>query len=157
MPDSTDQRVSCGDLGADATDSSDADTDAPIPVAPVSESPDPQAIDPRAIDSVLRIGGNALLERLVDVAEGNVRERLRQIEAALAAAPPDTVAVERSAHSIKSSAAYLGAEALRRHAEQMELDAGRGRTSGLAARAEEAGRLFELVLPALAEEVRRRK
>lgn len=129
MPDSTDQRIS-------------------------SEE---QSIDPRAIDAVLRIGGVALLAQLVDVAEDNIRQRLRQIETALAAEPPDTAAAERAAHSLKSSAAYLGAEALRRHAEQMELDAGRGRTDCLPARIAEARRLLELVLPVLAEELRGRQ
>lgn len=121
------------------------------------ETIDPETINPEAIDAVLRIGGGALLARLVDVAEANMRERLHQAEAALSAEPPDTVAVGRAAHSLKSSAAYLGAEALRRHAEQMELDAGRGRTDGLPARVAEARRLLERVLPVLAEEVRLRR
>lgn len=121
-----------------------------------SSSASPEAVDSKAIDAVLRIGGVALLERLVEVAEGNVRERFRQLEVALGSTPPDPAAAERAAHSVKSSAAYLGAEALRRHAEDMERDAGEGRLDDLPEKLVEARRLLELVLPALREEVVRR-
>ena len=59
--------------------------------------------------------------------------------------------------SLKSSAAYLGAEALRRHVAEMEMDARAGRIDALPAKLVEARRLLERILPALAEEIRRRK
>lgn len=123
---------------------------------PVSGHADPEAVDPSALDAVLRVGGVALLERLVEVAEGNVRQRLDQVDAALGAVPPDHEGAERAAHSVKSSAAYVGAEALRAHAAAMETDAREGRVDGLADRVREARELLELVLPALRREVSRR-
>ena len=117
----------------------------------------PTSLDPQAIAAVLRVGGVALLERLVDVAEGNLRNRFSELEEALAATPSDRAAAERAAHSAKSSAAYLGAEALRRHAEEMECDARDDRLAKLPAKLDEARRLLELVLPALREEVKARR
>ena len=113
-------------------------------------------LDPDAIDSVLRVGGVGLLARLVEVAEENVRNRLDQLAEALASDPPDLAAAERAAHSIKSSAAYLGVEILRRRAEEMEADAGEGKTAGLSVGLQEARRLLDLAIPVLEEEVRRR-
>lgn len=115
------------------------------------------SLEQDAIDSVVHVGGVALLERLVEVAEGNVRDRLQQLEQALASEPPDLAAIERAAHSMKSSAAYLGIGPLRQHAAEMETDAHEGHIDGFSERAEEAERLLEQALPLLREEIDRRK
>lgn len=78
-------------------------------------------LDPAAVDRVLHLGGRELLLRLVPTARENMRGRLDEIEAAAAEEPPDFVRIERAAHSLKSSAAYVGAKELRALALSMEV------------------------------------
>lgn len=82
-------------------------------------------LDPAAVDRVLHLGGKDLLLRLVSTARENMRGRLDEIEAAAAEEPPDFVRIERAAHSLKSSSAYVGAEELRALALSMEVLAAR--------------------------------
>lgn len=126
------------------------------PVAPSGRTaPDAVEIDPEALDAVLRIGGVELLERLVTVSAANVADRLEQLRAAVADAPPDRSAAERAAHSLKSSAAYLGLRALRAHAEALERDARDGSLDEFPDRIREAERLAAAAQPALADAIRR--
>lgn len=90
-------------------------------------------LDPAAVDRVLHLGGRELLLRLVPTARENMRGRLDEIEAAAAEEPPDFVGIERAAHSLKSSAAYVGAEELRALALSMEVLAGKFVTEDRAA------------------------
>jgi len=108
-----------------------------------------------AIDSVLRLGGVPLLKKLVSVAEANIRHRLEQWTEALTSSPPDLAAAERAAHSIKSSAAYLGVEVLRDVAAGMEAAAREGRAEHLQSQGRRAEELLAAALPVLEAEVRR--
>jgi HPt (histidine-containing phosphotransfer) domain-containing protein len=112
-------------------------------------------LKPEAIDSVLRVGGVPLLKKLVSVAEANIRHRLEQWTEALACSPADFAAAERAAHSIKSSAAYLGVEALRGVAAGMETSAREGRFGDLESQGRRARELLEAAMPVLEAEVRR--
>jgi HPt (histidine-containing phosphotransfer) domain-containing protein len=67
-------------------------------------------IDSTALQRVMRMGGPSLLGRLVAAAFGNLETRRGELAAALAAG--DGAAAERAAHSIKSSARNVGADAL---------------------------------------------
>lgn len=75
-------------------------------------------IDPMALERVLRMGGKALLGRLVAAAFGNLETRRGELAAALGTG--DAAAAERAAHSIKSSAKNVGASALGELAEAAE-------------------------------------
>lgn len=75
-------------------------------------------LDPVAFERLKRLGGVQLLREMIDLFLGHAPARL---EAALAAgARGDIVGVNRAAHSLKSSAANLGARLVREQAEQLE-------------------------------------
>jgi HPt (histidine-containing phosphotransfer) domain-containing protein len=75
-------------------------------------------LDTTAIERLRKLGGNALLARMIDLFFEIAPKRVQA--AADAAAAHDLHAVERAAHSLKSSAGNLGAERLRHVAEQLE-------------------------------------
>jgi len=63
--------------------------------------------DPAALDRLVRFGGEKLLASMIDVFRSNGRERLDAARAALDAG--DAAAAALAVHSLKSSAAQLGA------------------------------------------------
>lgn len=71
-----------------------------------------------SIDKLLGIGGVTLVCRVIDLFFEHVPPKLTQLQAQLAGG--NFQELERIAHSIKSSAANLGLEALRQHAEALE-------------------------------------
>ena len=92
-------------------------------------------IDPAAIEMLRELGGDDepdLLAELVGVFLTDAPERLRDMHTALAEG--DFELLERAAHTLKSSAANLGAVLLCQHAKSLEA----------AARAREEGELAEL-------------
>jgi two-component system sensor histidine kinase/response regulator len=79
---------------------------------------DTDELDPVAFERLKRLGGVKLLREMIDLFLGHAPAR---VEAALAAgACGDVTGVNRAAHSLKSSAANLGARVVREHAEQLE-------------------------------------
>jgi HPt (histidine-containing phosphotransfer) domain-containing protein len=81
-------------------------------------------LDRSALDRLHRIGGRALLTKMATMFLGNGAERVAVICAAAEAG--DAGAVERAAHSFKSSAGNLGAVRLQRTSELLEQRAAAG-------------------------------
>jgi HPt (histidine-containing phosphotransfer) domain-containing protein len=79
---------------------------------------DQEVIDPRALARLQEWGGDKLLRELVRIFLDNSPIRVGQIRAAVDGG--DIKDAERAAHSLKSSAANLGAERLRALASEVE-------------------------------------
>lgn len=79
---------------------------------------DSQIIDPQALDRLREWGGDKLAGQMVRLFLKNSGTRMDQIRAGVAGA--DLQEAERGAHSLKSSAANVGAETLRTLATRME-------------------------------------
>ncbi len=69
---------------------------------------DRQELNPEALERLREWGGETLIVRMIDLFIEHAPVRLAAIRAGLAAGDSDSV--ERAAHSLKSSAANLGAE-----------------------------------------------
>jgi HPt (histidine-containing phosphotransfer) domain-containing protein len=75
-------------------------------------------LDPVAFERLQRLGGTKLLREMIDLFLAHAPGK---VEAALqAGANGDVVGVNRAAHSLKSSAANLGAHVVRDHAAELE-------------------------------------
>ena len=79
---------------------------------------DAQIIDPQALDRLREWGGEKLAGQMVRLFLKNSGTRMDQIRNGLAGS--DLQETERGAHSLKSSAANIGAETLRTMATRME-------------------------------------
>jgi HPt (histidine-containing phosphotransfer) domain-containing protein len=79
---------------------------------------DPQIIDPQALERLREWGGDKLAGQMVRLFLKNSGTRMDQIRTGLANS--DLQETERGAHSLKSSAANIGAETLRTMATRME-------------------------------------
>ena len=79
---------------------------------------DSQIIDPQALDRLREWGGDKLAGQMVRLFLKNSGTRMDQIRAGVGAS--DLEEAERGAHSLKSSAANIGAETLRTLATRME-------------------------------------
>jgi len=87
-------------------------------------------VDSAALQRLLRVGGRDLLEKMVALFLHNTPQRLSLIRTGTEGR--DWASVERAAHSMKSSAAYLGLRDLRARAEAAEdLARARGGAAGL--------------------------
>lgn len=91
---------------------------------------DTTEIDPEALARLEEWGGEGLLTQMIQLFLESTPERLAQIREGLERG--DRELLERGAHSLKSSAANLGAERLRGLASAMEERAHRGEVVGLA-------------------------
>ncbi|MGV3527122.1 MAG: Hpt domain-containing protein [Candidatus Sericytochromatia bacterium] len=78
--------------------------------------------DQEVFDRLLEIGGPPLALRVIQLFLEHVPGKMLQVETSFAAA--DYPALERLAHSVKSSAANLGLEDFRRIAAELERSAG---------------------------------
>lgn len=85
---------------------------------------EPESIDPQAIARLREWGGDKLVGQMVKLFLANSPARVEQIRAGLAS--NDAEEAERGAHSLKSSAANVGGEEVRRIALEMEGAATRG-------------------------------
>lgn len=81
-------------------------------------------IDPEALARLREWGGERLLSQMVHLFLESTPDRIRQIREGLERGEQELL--ERGAHSLKSSAANLGAERLRLLSEEMEEHAHRG-------------------------------
>lgn len=79
---------------------------------------DSQILDPEALERLKEWGGEKLAGQMVRLFLKNSGTRMDQIRAG--AAEGDTDEAERGAHSLKSSAANIGAEAVRKLATRIE-------------------------------------
>lgn len=79
---------------------------------------DSHVIDPQALDRLKEWGGDKLAAQMVRLFLKNSGTRMDQIRAGVSTDDPDEA--ERGAHSLKSSAANIGAETLRTLATRME-------------------------------------
>jgi HPt (histidine-containing phosphotransfer) domain-containing protein len=75
-------------------------------------------VDPAALRRLQTAGGRDLIDKMVSLFLRNTPERLSLLRAG--AEGGDWVSAERAAHSMKSSAAYLGLRDLRARAEEAE-------------------------------------
>lgn len=82
-----------------------------------------------AMDTIERIGGQALVEKIMGMFETSARERFVRLDALVAVG--DTHQVSRVAHAMKGSAAQVGATALRELAGALEKNAGTLEQAGL--------------------------
>ena len=87
------------------------------------------SVDPAALERLHEWGGEELVTKMVQLFLENAPERGRQIRSGVESG--DLKGVERGAHSLKSSAANLGAESVRSLARVMEEQAERGHAEGL--------------------------
>ena len=79
---------------------------------------DSQIIDPQALERLREWGGDKLAGQMVRLFLKNSGTRMDQIRTGVASS--DLQETERGAHSLKSSAANIGAETLRTMATRME-------------------------------------
>jgi HPt (histidine-containing phosphotransfer) domain-containing protein len=77
-----------------------------------------QVLDAQALERLHRLGGKQLVDRMIDLFSTHTGPTVAQALASFAAG--DYEGVERAAHSLKSSAANLGAEELKYLAEEIE-------------------------------------
>ena len=83
---------------------------------------EPETLNPRAAATLREWGGDKLLAQMVRLFLENSPTRMEQIRSGVEGG--DLKEAERAAHSLKSSAANLGAEELRALAAEMERTAG---------------------------------
>lgn len=111
--------------------------------------------DTRALEKLEAVGGAPLVVRMLDLFLQLAPQRLADARAALASS--DLVTVERLTHSLKSSAANVGAHRLQERAEEAEQMASRkGDPEGLGAVIEVLFAELEFVRPTLEAERQRR-
>ena len=84
-----------------------------------------------AITMIERLGGRALVDKIVTMFESSARDRFAKLEVLLAAG--DTHQVSRIGHAMKGSAAQVGATAFRDLAAALEKEAATLDPEGLAA------------------------
>ena len=113
-----------------------------------------EAIEGAALDRLLRIGGQEFLLEMIDLFLENAPQRIRAARDAVEAGDAD--GVYRAAHSLKSTAANLGARPLQRLAERLESRAAEGDVEALPPLVEEVARRYEQVRHRLESERKRR-
>ena len=90
--------------------------------SPASASPEP-ILNAEALTRLRELdptGANRLLPRLVEAFFKSLDRMLPELAVACACIPPDLGTVRHVTHTLKSSAASLGAEQLSRHCAQIE-------------------------------------
>ncbi|HSM61891.1 MAG TPA: Hpt domain-containing protein [Longimicrobiales bacterium] len=88
------------------------------PLPPARAMTDPEILDPTALDRLREWGGDKLLGQMIRLFLDNSPTRMDQIRAAVNGG--EIRDAERAAHSLKSTAANLGAEELRALAAELE-------------------------------------
>jgi len=115
---------------------------------------DSGVIDPQALERLKEWGGDKLATQMVHLFLKNSGTRMDQIRGGIAAGDPEET--ERGAHSLKSSAANIGAETLRTLATNVEsaaLDQNLEAMRELLPRIEDAYALAIRELESIAEEM----
>jgi two-component system, sensor histidine kinase and response regulator len=94
---------------------------APMQAAPTQAAPTQAALNRKALENIRALspaGGEALVERVIHAYVGDTPQHLRTLEQAIAAL--DTEHIRKAAHSLKSSSANVGADALAQLCKDME-------------------------------------
>jgi HPt (histidine-containing phosphotransfer) domain-containing protein len=111
-----------------------------------------EVLDETALERLKALGGDELLAEMIDLFLEHGTERL---QAALAGRRGgDRAAIERAAHSLKSTAGNLGAQALQRTAQAVELVAASAEEPALEELMHELEARFAEVRAALVEQRR---
>jgi HPt (histidine-containing phosphotransfer) domain-containing protein len=108
---------------------------------------DPHVLDPKALDRLREWGGDKLLFEMVRLFLENAPQRMEQIRRG--AGDGSLADGERGAHSLKSSAANLGAERVRTLTAEAERAASEGDRDGVASLLPELEDAFAQVIAAL--------
>jgi HPt (histidine-containing phosphotransfer) domain-containing protein len=101
-------------------------------------------LDPEIVGQILEVGGEELLRELFETFCGLAPERLRRMHGALA--DGDRAELGRAAHSIRSSAASVGARSLAALAREIERQAEGAEMAAIALRAADLEALLRRVL-----------
>lgn len=112
-------------------------------------------LDQAALERLHRIGGQDFLVEMIDLFLEHAPQRLATARTAHGDA--DIGTVYRAAHSVKSTAANLGASALQAAAARVEEEAAAENMVSIAALLDEMNRQYERVRPELEAERDRRK
>lgn len=115
---------------------------------------DPEVVEDAALDRLLRIGGQEFVLEMIDLFLAHAPERIRSARAALESGDHQTL--YRSAHSLKSTSANMGARRLQRLAEQVEGRAAAKDLAPIPPLLEEMAEQFEDVRDRLESERKRR-
>lgn len=113
-----------------------------------------EVLEPAALDRLLRVGDQDFVIEMIDLFLAHAPQRLDA--ATSAAATGDLVTVHRSAHSLKSTAANIGAMRLQAAAAQVEAGASAGDAVGMLSLVERMQSSFEEVRQRLEAERARR-
>lgn len=113
-----------------------------------------EAVERAALERLLRIGGQDFLLEMIDLFLENAPHRIRAAQSALESG--DAAGVYRAAHSLKSTAANLGARGLQGTAERLEGRAAEGDVEAMPPLVEEIARRYEDVRKRLESERKRR-
>lgn len=97
-------------------------------------------VDPEALDRLKEWGGDTLVAKMVELFLEVTPERVEAIRKGLEVG--DLNAIERGAHSLRSSAGNLGADAVRDLAGRIEELAAAGNLDGIRPLAEDLGERF---------------
>jgi CheY-like chemotaxis protein/HPt (histidine-containing phosphotransfer) domain-containing protein len=117
------------------------------PAAAAPAAPPPPVLDPRQVEMMREVMGPDAYALLVSTFLSHTEGELAQLRAAVGAG--DAPAVQRAAHSLKSSTAQMGASALSALARQIEGRARAGNAAGLGEALAEAGVAFAALRAAL--------
>lgn len=120
----------------------------------MSVDPSP-VVDAAALERLSRIGGQEFLIEMVELFLEHAPQRLTTANEAYAAG--DLKTVYRTAHSLKSTAANIGAARLQSLAAELEERAAAGDAAAAGPMLEELNRRYERVRPELERERDRRK
>lgn len=115
---------------------------------------DDEVVESAALERLIRIGGQEFLLEMIELFLEHAPERVRA--ATEAAGMGDDQGLYRAAHSLKSTAANLGARTLQRVAERVEGRAAARDTAGMTALLEEMAARYEDVRQRLEAERKRR-
>lgn len=108
---------------------------------------EPIALDPEALARLREWGGEALMAKMLELFLANTPERMDQIRRGIDRG--DAKLVERGAHSLKSTAANLGAGRLRELAAELEDRAVAGESATLEGRLPELEQAYDLARKAV--------
>ena len=100
-------------------------------------------IDPTSIDRLLQVGGQNLVNKMIGVFLKNGPKRLQSAQEGLA--NDDLSAIEHAVHSLKSSAGNYGANALAKHAGEIEEQVANGQAENLETQLHQLEMLYKQV------------
>jgi len=113
-----------------------------------------EVLDPAAVERLRRLGGDEFLVEMIDLFLDNGPKRMAAVRDGLAAG--EARAVQRAAHSLKSTAGNLGGRAVQQTAQEIETLAAEGDVAPLGELVAELATRFDALLQRLETERSRR-